>query len=331
MEEIIFPNQIRMFRRIRGITMKELADSLSISLSAVSKIEKGYRRLDTEQLEKISSLLDCPVEDLLVTETSSHPDIIASWEREKERRNKVNEGSGLKTLGAGLRYLRAQKGLTLLDVAKGAGLTLSVYHRIEMGQREVSEKEFSHIARALGYEEQDLQIQIYELDMAGNLQELKEAPMGKRKALCCPRGGYNDLPINRFIVRRAQGSDALVNVYGKKENDEVMLIDKAVPTGKVVCPSDLASSEEVYGVPYLTPTLGHFFSQKAVFIVDPTQSVQENDFALYYEDNTHARFVSVQGKAIEDQYALQLAPEKKIPLTLESGKKLHRVVLIIFP
>ena len=49
MEEIIFPNQIRMFRRLRGRSMQELADHLGVSLSAISKIEKGYRRVDQER------------------------------------------------------------------------------------------------------------------------------------------------------------------------------------------------------------------------------------------------------------------------------------------
>lgn len=54
MEEIIFPNQIRMYRRVRGRSMQELADFLGVSLSAVSKIEKGYRRIDQEQLVRIA-------------------------------------------------------------------------------------------------------------------------------------------------------------------------------------------------------------------------------------------------------------------------------------
>ena len=58
MEEIIFPNQIRMIRRTRGKTMKEIAGILGVSLSAISKIEKGYRRIDENQLDKISSFLD---------------------------------------------------------------------------------------------------------------------------------------------------------------------------------------------------------------------------------------------------------------------------------
>ena len=68
MEEIIFPNQIRMYRRLRGRSMQELADHLGVSLSAISKIEKGYRRIDQEQLVRVSELLDCPMQDLFVNE-----------------------------------------------------------------------------------------------------------------------------------------------------------------------------------------------------------------------------------------------------------------------
>ena len=66
MEEIIFPNQIRMYRRLRGRSMQELADHLGVSLSAISKIEKGYRRIDQEQLVRVAELLDCPMQDLFV-------------------------------------------------------------------------------------------------------------------------------------------------------------------------------------------------------------------------------------------------------------------------
>lgn len=109
MEEIIFPNQIRMFRRLRGRSMQELADHLGVSLSAISKIEKGYRRVDQEQLVRVAEFLDCPLQELFVNEQNSQQEIVQSWRREQERRNKINEKSGLKTLGAGLRQIRNEK------------------------------------------------------------------------------------------------------------------------------------------------------------------------------------------------------------------------------
>ena len=149
MEEIIFPNQIRMYRRLRGRSMQELADHLGVSLSAISKIEKGYRRVDQEQLVRVAEFLDCPLQELFVNEQNSQQEIVQAWRREQERRNKINEKTGLKTLGAGLRQIRNEKNLTLIEVAESSDMTLSVYHRIEMGQREVSDKEFKNIAKSL--------------------------------------------------------------------------------------------------------------------------------------------------------------------------------------
>ena len=87
MEEIIFPNQIRMQRRLKGMSMQELADHLSVSLSAISKIEKGYRRVDQEQLVRVAEFLDCPLQDLFVNEQNSQQEIVQAWRREQERRN----------------------------------------------------------------------------------------------------------------------------------------------------------------------------------------------------------------------------------------------------
>ena len=212
MEEIIFPNQIRMIRRTRGKTMKEIAGVLGVSLSAISKIEKGYRRIDEKQLAKISAFLNCPKESIFVYEKTSQPEVLQAWEKEQERRKQINEKSGLKTLGAGLRYLRGGKMLTLYDVAKGAGLTLSVYHRIEMGQREVTEDQFKKIAHALGFDPEELQIKIYELDMAGTLQEFKKT--GK-PGIFHPKGGYNDLPLRDLNFQNPQ-----INVFDENNAEQ---------------------------------------------------------------------------------------------------------------
>ena len=83
MEEIIFPNQIRMHRRLRGMSMQELADHLGVSLSAISKIEKGYRRLNQEQLIQVAELIDCSLQDLYVNEQNSQQDVVQAWKREQ--------------------------------------------------------------------------------------------------------------------------------------------------------------------------------------------------------------------------------------------------------
>ena len=265
MEEIIFPNQIRMIRRTRGRTMKEIASVLGVSLSAISKIEKGYRRIDEEQLAKISAFLNCPKESVFVYEKTSQPEVLQAWEKERQRRCQINEKSGLKTLGAGFRYLRGEKMLTLQEVAKGAGMTLSVYHRIEMGQREVTEQQFAKIAHALGYSTEDLQLKIYELDMAGTLQEFKKSG---EAGIFHPKGGYNDLPLRNITF----DTKAVLPVY-KEDNA------KQEPQQKELKIPDLSRC-------YAVSMKGILPEKDLNVIVANELPVEDQDYAVCQRNNT---------------------------------------------
>lgn len=239
MEEIIFPNQIRMFRRLRGRSMQELADHLGVSLSAISKIEKGYRRVDQEQLVRVAEFLDCPLQELFVNEQNSQQEIVQSWRREQERRNKINEKSGLKTLGAGLRQIRKRKNLTLIEVAESADMTLSVYHRIEMGQREVSDKEFKNIAKALEMTAEELKEEIKSLEDKGMLEEIIQRNDAKYKLLSTPRGA-----ISAFTNAVNNSQDNIkISVYGTAGKDGNVIIDFDEETKKVQRPVKLFSKK----------------------------------------------------------------------------------------
>lgn len=326
MEEIIFPNQIRMFRRVRGKTMKSLADILDLSLSAISKIEKGYRRIDEEQLCKISTYLDCPKESLFVSEKSSQPEVIKAWKREQERRHRINSDSGLKTLGAGLRYLRGQKGLTLQNVSKGAKMALSVYHRIEMGQREVDEKTLRCIAHALGFSETDLQLKIYELDMSGALDELKQNE--NKGGIFASKGGYNDLPVSRFMLRNADSQELAVPIFGFPEESGIIALNKGQPIGSILCPSTLSYDPNLYAIRLKVPSLGNIIPLNSVLVISPNTRPQKGDIAIIPIGDNKVKPVSIQlGK--EDQLiALCPLTNENTPITKTDLEKMHRVVMI---
>ena len=71
-----------------------------------------------------------------------------------------------------MRQIRNEKNLTLIEVAESADMTLSVYHRIEMGQREVSDKELKNIAKAMGMTVDSLKEDIKKLEDKGMLEEI---------------------------------------------------------------------------------------------------------------------------------------------------------------
>ncbi|MBE6445373.1 MAG: helix-turn-helix domain-containing protein [Alphaproteobacteria bacterium] len=321
MEEIIFPNQIRMYRRLRGRSMQELADHLGVSLSAISKIEKGYRRVDQEQLVRVAEFLDCPLQELFVNEQNSQQEIVQAWRREQERRNKINEKSGLKTLGAGLRQIRNEKNLTLIEVAESADMTLSVYHRIEMGQREVSDKEFKNIAKALKLSIDELREEIKSLDEKGMLEEIIQRNDAKYKLLSNPRGA-----IAAFNGSAPDG--VKISVYGSAGKDGNIVLDFEEEIKKVQRPEQLYNKKDAYAINLCTRRLGSLLPTRSILFVDPQEVVSVGDIAVYMISETEAMIISIRENDEGRIYGIRWNPEERIELSNNDMQNVHKVVFI---
>ncbi len=330
MEEIIFPNQIRTFRRLKGITMQQLADFLNLSLSAISKIEKGYRRIDQDQLLKLSQYLDCSAHDIFVNENTASPEILQIWRKEQERRSKINEGGGLRILGAGLRYIRTQQKLTLIDVAEAFGMTLSVYHRIEVGQREADEEEFTRIARALGYTSVELQKEIYELNRSGRLKEFM--PHTDSKFQAGPKGGLPGQDY-RFDNYRSDKHTISIKIYGAKQetNDSFVTLNLDNVLGTCFCPSAYVTAN-TYAIAYPPKSLKTFsMPDKSLIVVDQAKSVAVGDLAIYYKEENKVLLVTLMEDK-EGKLYFQSKVDKKMNVELdEVSESLHKVVQVIMP
>lgn len=322
MEEIVFPNQIRMYRRLCGMPMQELADRLGISLSAVSKIEKGYRRLNQEQLIQVAELLDCSLQDLYVNEQNSQQDVVMAWKREQERRTKINQSAGLKTLGAGLRHIRTNKGLTLIEVSEHADMTLSVYHRIEMGQREVSDKEYRNIAKALSMSVDALKAEIQALDANGQLEDIIEHNDTRYKVL------NNSRYANIGLVSTEHHEDIMIPVYGIGNSEGNIVIDRHANLREISCPTQLQSKPNIYAVNLCTRRLGSLISNRAILIVDPNEIVSAGDIALYYANEDEAKLLSIREDENGQLYGLCWNPDERVNLSNSDLTKLHKVVVI---
>ena len=322
MEEIIFPNQIRMHRRLHGVPMQVLADHLNVSLSAISKIEKGYRRLNQEQLIQVAELLDCALQDLYVNEQNSEQDVVQAWKREQDRRSKINQSAGLKTLGAGLRHIRNEKGLTLIEVSEHADMTLSVYHRIEMGQREVSDAEYRNIARALSMTVEKLKNEIKKLDSAGQLSDIIEHNDNRYKVLNNTR--YANLAGN------VNGEDdaAMIPIYGNGNAEGNIVIDRSGTFKEMVCPHHLLNKQDIYAVNLCTRRLGSLLSSRAVLVLDPNEVVSAGDIALYYISENETKLLSIREDENGQLYGLRWNPDERINFNNSDLTKLHKVATI---
>lgn len=58
MDTETFGEYIRRIRETKGLTLKELSESLEIDQSTLSKIERNERRLTTKLLDSLSNALD---------------------------------------------------------------------------------------------------------------------------------------------------------------------------------------------------------------------------------------------------------------------------------
>ena len=320
MEEIVFSNQIRINRKMRGVSMQDLADRLGISLSAISKIEKGYRRLNQEQLILVAEVLDCSLQDLYVNEQNSQHEVVMAWKKEQERRQEINKSSGLKVLGAALRYIRNEKSLTLIEVAENADMTLSVYHRIEMGQREVSDKEYKSIAKALGMEVDALKEEIKKLDAAGALEEIIAHNDTKYKVQNIVRASNEH--SNSYIDLET----LKVPVFGTSGVDGSIVVDKSFVSKEAFKPANLSDKRDVYGVSLCTRRLGSILSNRAVMFVAPSEVASVGDIALYYQTDQEAFVVSMREDETGQLYGLMWNPEERIYFSNDDFKKIHKVV-----
>jgi len=323
MEEIIFPNQIRLQRKRKGVSMQALADHLGVSLSAVSKIEKGYRRLNQEQLISVAELTDCSLQDLYVNEQNSKEEVVQAWRREQERRNRINVDAGLKVLGAALRRLRTNRDLTLMEVAENADMTLSVYHRIEMGQREVSDKEFKNIAKALSLAPDVLKQEVQKLNEAGELNEIMEKTDAKYRSLATPKGSH----VSMYGIYT--GEMPTIRVFGEATKDGNIIIDMDdEETKEVVCPFQLTSKRDAYGVNLCTRRLGSLLPNRAILFADPQEMVSVGDIALYYISENEAMLLSIREDDNGQFYGLRFNPDEKIKIGTDDLTKLHKIVAI---
>lgn len=56
--------RVRAFRKLKGYTQQELADSVGISLAVLGAVERGNRHLEDKILNKIAGVLEVSVEGL---------------------------------------------------------------------------------------------------------------------------------------------------------------------------------------------------------------------------------------------------------------------------
>jgi transcriptional regulator with XRE-family HTH domain len=330
-EEIIFPNKIRIIRKLRGIKMSDLAKFLDISLSAVSKIEKGYRRIDQEQLLKICEFLNCSLQDIFISD-EEESSVSDAWKEETERRQNLNEYSGLKTFGAGLRYIRNQKNMTLTEVAEQSGMTLSVYHRIEMGQREISEDELYSIAKTFGMTTNELLVKIYELNESGALEKYNQNTIVNSVNSSSNPSNILKVASSPFVSKMLSlSTNKNIPLYGKAGSNGEIIINKEESTN---IESPLKETpKDLYAVKLATRRLTNIIPNRAVLFVNPNESAAVGDLAVLYDtdkdkEEKKIKIVLVKEDEKGKLYGMIYNPDEKLKIDENKIHLLHKIIFI---
>ena len=330
-EEIIFPNNIRAIRLNNGMKMTELARKTGLSLSAVSKIEKGVRRLNQKQLLNICNILGCKLSDIFIKES----DVVADkWQSEIKRRLNDNEHGGLKIFGSGLRKIRQLQGKTIAQAAKDAGMTLSVYHKIEIGQREIYKNEVEPLAKSFAMSAEGMFDKIANLYKTGELTKQINKVKERVKSVLIPDNPMSGIDMQDGLYGAKLYDSArrkLVPVFGTpagraisfKKNDKVM----------IVAPASLEGRKSIYAVIPNSKRTGGFIPEKSYVFVDAMQPAKAGDLALFIDndfakltpdDVIEAHIATVHNDAAGKLYGTVVEPQEKI-----YAKTMHRVVLIL--
>ena len=330
-EEIIFPNNIRNIRLSRGMKMTELSRRAGLSLSAVSKIEKGVRRLNQKQLLNICNILHCKLSDIFIHESD---DVASQWQSEIKRRLNDNENSGLKVFGSGLRKIRQQSGKTIAQAAKDAGMTLSVYHKIEVGQREIYENEIEPLAKSFAMTVGSMFDQIAKLYKSGELNKQINKVKERVKSVLVPDNPVSGIDMHDGLYGAKLYDSArkkLVPVFGQpvgraiafKKSDETM----------IVAPMNLEGRKGIYAVVPNTKHLGGFLPEKSYVFADINADVSVGDMAVCIDsdfaklqpnDIATAQIVSVRQDSKGKIYGQGANASEKIV-----GATMHKVIMIV--
>src|SRR5580658_655672 len=173
--EIVFPNNIRDLRMRRHMTQAQVGRMMDppVGESTVSKMESGERRLTNLQLASLAAILRCRPEEIPVITGRDSAEGVKRWQRAQQEVVGSSIASGAAAAGYVLAQLRKKHGKTMQQVADAIGMTLSVYHRMEMASRMIQNDEIDKVADFYDMRSDEL-ITLFERRTIDNLEQLKK-------------------------------------------------------------------------------------------------------------------------------------------------------------
>ncbi|GAW91739.1 helix-turn-helix domain-containing protein [Calderihabitans maritimus] len=200
--------KLKKLREERHISLEELADKIGVPVRCLEDVEQGKKRLGSKSLKEIACLLGAP-EDYFVTGDDE-------VEQEIDPPNETVEYIS-SAVGRRIRQLREEKGLTLVECGRRAGISYTHISEIERGNTCPSLKTLEKLARVLEVPLTYFLSNGSFATMGDRIRKLREA-QGLTQAKLARQIGISDSLIAQVETGKAQPSlntlERLADVLG---------------------------------------------------------------------------------------------------------------------
>jgi len=312
--------------------------------SAISKVESGERRLSNLQLADLANILQCRPEEIPVLPgRDRNPGIY--WEKAQQEVVENSIASGAAATGYVLAQLRKRHGRTMQQVANAIGMTLSVYHRVEMASRMVQSHEIDAVAKFYDMNSAQL-IELFDRRAKENLQQLRDGVPPEQLLPRAPRallkddarwGGLGTLEryaLRRSIRRVEEKSGTLsLPVYGamKKGPDggRQFTIDRNAAVEHTTIADLTRADEECFLVHNYSQRLGFMMRPGSLALVDPRLPVALGDLAFVIRKDGSADAGVIIADGLGPMMVKMYNPEEELPVESEQVAEVFRISMLI--
>jgi transcriptional regulator with XRE-family HTH domain len=347
--EIVFPNNIRDFRLSKQLTQAQLGRLMEppVGSTTISKMESGERRPTNLELANLAALLGCPPEAIPVVATRDPARGVRRWQHAQEEAVRHSIVSGAAATGYVLAQLRKKSGKTMQQVAAAIGMTLSVYHRVEMASRLIQAGEIDALANFYGIARAKL-IGMFERRTRDNLIELERGVRPEELLPRTPRSLLKDDAkwgrlgaLERYAIRRSLRcatvfrAPAELPVYGKMcvraDGVRCFVIDRSVVVDRFAIAEFFASDGEAFLVHNYSQRLGFLLKPGSVALTQPHKPVAIGDFAFLVRRDGTADAAVVIGAGLGALKLKMYNPAEEIPIDDHSIAAVLRIGMVVLP
>ena len=347
--EIVFPNNLKELRLRKRLTQAELGRLMDppVAESTISKMESGERRLTNLQLADLATILGCNAEEIPVVPRRDPSPGVQRWQKAQQDAVRYSIESGAAATGYVLAQLRKKSGKTMQQVARAIGMTLSVYHRVEMASRIIHTDEIEAVAKFYGLSTTKL-ISLFERRTRDNLQQLEKGVAPEQLLPRTPRALLKEDAkwrrlgaLERYAIRRSiryvgspdkpSGLPVHGQMIAEQNGSGRFVIDRSVAVDHVAAEELLAADDEAFLVRNFSQRLGFLLKPGSLACVEPRAPVAMGDIAFLVRHDGTADAAVVIGAGLGPLKLKMYNPEEEIPIGDQSIAAILRIRMLILP